>query len=34
MESKEEEFWNTITHFIGLVFSLIGLPILLYYPFF
>ena len=31
MESKEEEFWNTITHFIGLVFSLIGLPILLYY---
>lgn len=31
MESKEEEFWNTITHFIGLVFSLMGLPILLYY---
>ena len=31
MESKEEEFWNSITHFIGLVFSLIGLPILLYY---
>lgn len=31
MESKEEEFWNTTTHFIGLIFSLIGLPILLYY---
>ena len=31
MESKEEEFWNTITHFIGLILSLIGLPILLYY---
>ena len=31
MESKEEEFWNTATHFIGLIFSLIGLPILLYY---
>ena len=31
MESREEEFWNTTTHFIGLIFSLIGLPILLYY---
>ena len=31
MESKEEEFWNTTTHFIGLIFSLIGLPVLLYY---
>tara|TARA_B100000767_G_scaffold21749_1_gene19438 strand:- start:4274 stop:4894 length:621 start_codon:yes stop_codon:yes gene_type:complete len=31
LESKEEEFWNTATHFIGLIFSLIGLPILLYY---
>ena len=31
MESKEEEFWNTITHFVGLILSLIGLPILLYY---
>ena len=30
-ESKEEEFWNTLTHFIGLVLSLIGLPFLLYY---
>ena len=31
MESREEEFWNTTTHFIGLIFSLIGLPVLLYY---
>ena len=31
MESKEEEFLNTITHFVGLILSLIGLPILLYY---
>jgi len=31
MESKEEELWNTVTHFIGLIFSLIGLPVLLYY---
>tara|TARA_B100000768_G_scaffold101302_1_gene94324 strand:- start:491 stop:1111 length:621 start_codon:yes stop_codon:yes gene_type:complete len=31
MESKEEEFWNTITHFVGLILSLIGLPILLYH---
>lgn len=31
METKEEEFWNTATHFVGLIFSLIGLPILLYY---
>ena len=31
MESKEEEFWNTTTHFVGLIFSLIGLPVLLYY---
>ena len=31
MESREEEFWNTATHFIGLIFSLIGLPVLLYY---
>ena len=31
MESKEEEFWNTITHFVGLILSLIGLPILLYF---
>ena len=31
METKEEEFWNVITHFIGLILSIIGLPILLYY---
>jgi hemolysin III len=31
MESNEEEFLNTITHFVGLILSLIGLPILLYY---
>ena len=30
-ETKEEEFWNTLTHFIGLVLSLIGLPILIIY---
>ena len=31
MEAKEEEFWNVITHFIGLILSIIGLPALLYY---
>ena len=31
METKEEEFWNVITHFIGLILSIIGLPVLLYY---
>ena len=30
-QTKEEEFWNTLTHFIGLILSIIGLPILLYY---
>ena len=30
-ETKEEEFWNTLTHFIGFVLSLVGLPILLFY---
>ena len=30
-ETKEEEFWNTLTHFIGLVLSLIGLPVLIIY---
>ena len=29
-ETKEEEFWNTLTHFVGLILSLIGLPVLLY----
>ena len=30
-ETKEEEFWNTLTHFIGLLLSLGGIPVLLYY---
>ena len=30
-ETKEEEYWNTLTHFIGLILGIIGLPILLYY---
>ena len=30
-EIKEEEFWNTLTHFIGLILSIVGLPILLFY---
>lgn len=30
-QTKEEEFWNTLTHFIGLILSIIGLPVLLYY---
>ena len=30
-ETKEEEYWNTLTHFIGLILSIVGLPILLYY---
>jgi len=30
-ETKEEEFWNTLTHFIGFVLSVIGLPFLLFY---
>ena len=30
-QTKEEEFWNTLTHFIGLLLSLGGLPALLYY---
>jgi len=30
-QSKEEEFWNTLTHFIGLILSIIGLPVLLYF---
>ena len=31
MGAKEKEFWNVITHFIGLILSIIGLPVLLYY---
>ena len=30
-ETKEEEFLNTLTHFIGFVLSVIGLPVLLFY---
>jgi len=30
-QTKEEEFLNTLTHFIGLLLSLGGLPVLLYY---
>ena len=30
-QTKEEEFWNTLTHFIGLLLSLGGLPVLMYY---
>lgn len=30
-ETKEEEFWNTLTHFIGFILSVIGLPVLLFY---
>ena len=30
-QTKEEEFWNTLTHFIGLLLSLGGLPVLFYY---
>ncbi len=30
-ETKEEEFWNTLTHFVGLILSLIGLPFLIYH---
>jgi len=30
-ETKEEEFWNTLTHFIGFALSVIGLPVLLFY---
>ena len=27
--TKKEEYWNTLTHFIGLILSLIGLPLLI-----
>jgi len=29
-QTKREEFWNTLTHFIGIVLSLIGLPLLIF----
>ena len=28
-QTKREEFWNTLTHFIGIVLSLVGLPLLI-----
>ena len=28
---KNEEFWNVLTHFIGLVMSIIGIPFLFYF---
>ena len=28
-QTKREEFWNTLTHFIGILLSLIGLPLLI-----
>ena len=28
--SREEEFWNSLTHFIGLIGSIIGMCYLLY----
>ena len=28
-QTKKEEYWNTLTHFIGLILSLIGLPLLI-----
>ena len=28
-QTKKEEFWNTLTHFAGIVLSLIGLPFIL-----
>ncbi|MFL2601896.1 MAG: hemolysin III family protein [Flavobacteriaceae bacterium] len=31
MNFKNEEFWNTITHLIGLVLVLIGIPFLFYF---
>jgi len=29
-QTKREEFWNTLTHFIGIVLSLVGLPLLIF----
>ena len=28
-QTKREEFWNTLTHFIGIILSLVGLPLLI-----
>jgi len=29
-QTKREEYWNTLTHFIGIVLSLVGLPLLIF----
>ena len=31
IDINNEEFWNTVTHFIGLILSLIGIPFLFFY---
>ena len=31
MDTNNEEFWNTLTHFIGLILALIGIPFLFLY---
>lgn len=31
METKKEKYFNTLTHFVGLILSLIGIPILIYF---
>lgn len=28
-QTKKEEYWNTLTHFIGIILSIIGLPLLI-----
>ena len=27
-QTKREEFWNTLTHFIGIILSLVGLTVI------
>ena len=31
IDTNNEEFWNTVTHFIGLILALIGIPFLFFY---
>ena len=31
IDAKNEEFWNTITHFAGLILAIIGIPFLFFY---
>jgi len=31
IDINNEEFWNTVTHFIGLILTLIGIPFLFFY---